>query len=215
MFTGLIEDLGTLNDMEKTAKSAKLTITTKIELKDVAIGDSIAINGVCLTVVKKEADKFTVEVMWETIQKTNLKNLLPGYRVNLERALSLNGRLDGHLVTGHVDGIGTIVRKNKFEIAEVIEIETNQDIIKYLIKKGSISIDGISLTIIDVTDKSFSVSLIPHTKEKTTFGVKSIGDTVNIEVDMLAKYIERLLKNTNHNQVNGVTYEKLFENGFI
>ncbi|KUO52430.1 MAG: riboflavin synthase subunit alpha [Desulfitibacter sp. BRH_c19] len=214
MFTGLIEDLGTLQDLEKGTKSAKLTIITKINLKDVSIGDSIAVNGVCLTVVKKGVDRFTVEVMWETLQKTNLKDSLPGYPVNLERALRLNGRLDGHLVTGHVDGIGTIVRKTVFEIAEVIEIETDKAILKYLIKKGSISIDGISLTIVDVNDKSFSVSLIPHSREKTTLGLKKIGDSVNLEVDMLAKYIERLLNNS-HNQSNGVTYEKLFENGFI
>jgi len=214
MFTGLIEGLGVLREVDKGAKSAKLIINTEINLEEIRIGDSIAVNGVCLTVVKKESQGFTVEVMWETIQKTNFKNLLPGARVNLERALQLGGRLDGHMVSGHVDGIGTIVRKNVFEIAEVIEIETNQEITRYLIKKGSISIDGISLTIVDVLDKGFSVSLIPLTRDKTTLGIKKIGDTVNLEVDMLAKYIERLMNNQ-QNQSKGVTYEKLIENGFL
>lgn len=214
MFTGLVEDLGILHVMEKSAKSAKLTILTKIDLDEVSIGDSIAVNGVCLTVIKKEVNSFTVEVMWETIQKTNFKNLFPGYPVNLERSLQLGGRLDGHIVSGHVDGIGTIVSKSMYEIAELIVIETGKDILKYLIKKGSISIDGISLTIVDVNDKNFSVSLIPHTRGKTTLGLKKIGDSVNLEVDMLAKYIERLINNS-YNPGNSVTYEKLFENGFI
>ncbi|WP_028307401.1 riboflavin synthase [Desulfitibacter alkalitolerans] len=214
MFTGLIEDLGEVREIDRGAKSARLTISTKINLEEVKVGDSIAVNGVCLTVIKKETHGFTVEVMWETIQKTNFKSLLPGTRVNLERALQLGGRLDGHMVSGHVDGVGTIVKKDVFEISEVIEIETNREIIKYLIRKGSVSIDGISLTIVDVLDKSFSVSLIPHTREKTTLGVKKIGDTVNLEVDMLAKYIERLLS-SQQNQDKGVTYQKLIENGFI
>ena len=214
MFTGLIEDLGVLREIDKGAKSAKLTINTEINLDEVKIGDSIAVNGVCLTVVKKESQGFTVEVMWETIQKTNFKNLLPGARVNLERALQMGGRLDGHMVSGHVDGVGTIVRKNVFEITEVIEIETDQEITRYLIKKGSISIDGISLTIVDVLDKGFSVSLIPLTRDKTTLGIKKIGDTVNLEVDMLAKYIEKLMDNQK-SQSKGITYEKLIENGFM
>ncbi|MBS3970311.1 MAG: riboflavin synthase [Clostridia bacterium] len=214
MFTGLIEDLGVVREVDRGAKSARLTINTKINLEEVKVGDSIAVNGVCLTVIKKQNQGFTVEVMWETIQKTNFKNLLPGTRVNLERALQLGGRLDGHMVTGHVDGVGTIVRKDVFEISEVIEVETDREITRYLIQKGSISIDGISLTIVDVLDKSFSVSLIPHTRDKTTLGTKKIGDTVNLEVDMLAKYIERLLSNQQY-QGKGVTYEKLIENGFI
>ena len=214
MFTGLIEDLGMVREIDKGAKSAKLTVNTQINLSEVKIGDSIAVNGVCLTVTRKENQGFTVEVMWETIRKTNFKNLLPGTRVNLERALQLSGRLDGHMVTGHVDGVGTIVRKDVFEIAEVIEFETDREITRYLIKKGSISIDGISLTIVDVSDKSFSVSLIPHTRDKTTLGIKKIGDTVNLEVDMLAKYIERLINNQ-QSQDKGVTYERLIENGFI
>lgn len=214
MFTGLIEDLGVVREVDRGAKSARLTINTKINLEEVKVGDSIAVNGVCLTVIKKQNQGFTVEVMWETIQKTNFKNLLPGTRVNLERALQLGGRLDGHMVTGHVDGVGTIVRKDVFEISEVIEVETDREITRYLIQKGSISIDGISLTIVDVLDKSFSVSLIPHTRGKTTLGVKKIGDTVNLEVDMLAKYIERLINNQQY-QGKGVTYEKLIENGFI
>lgn len=214
MFTGLIEDLGVIREVNSSAKSAKLTINTNIDLKEVNIGDSISVNGVCLTVIKKEKQGFTVEIMWETIQKTNFKNLLPGTKVNLERALQLGGRLDGHLVTGHVDGIGTIVRKDVFEISELIEVETDKEIIRYLIEKGSISIDGISLTIVNVFEKSFSVSLIPHTRDKTTLGIKKIGDTVNIEVDMLAKYIEKFISNQQYHG-KGVTYNKLLENGFI
>ena len=214
MFTGLIEDLGMIREIDKGAKSAKLTINTEINLEEVRIGDSIAVNGVCLTVVKKESQVFTVEVMWETIQKTNFKNLLPGTKVNLERALQLGGRLDGHMVSGHVDGVGIITRKDIFEIAEAIEIEADREITRYLIKKGSISIDGISLTMVDVLNKGFTVSLIPHTRNKTTLGIKKVGDTVNLEVDMLAKYIEKLMNNQ-QDQGKGVTYEKLIENGFM
>lgn len=214
MFTGLVEDLGTLREIKKSAKSARLTINTNINLAEVSIGDSIAVNGVCLTVVNKDARTFTVEVMWETIQKTNFKDLLPGDQVNLERALQLTGRLDGHIVTGHVDGIGTIVRKDIYDIAEVIEISTDRDIVKYLIKKGSISIDGISLTIVDVISTGFTISLIPHTRGKTTLGIKNIGDTVNLEIDMIAKYIERFIGN-NQDENNGITYDKLLQNGYI
>ncbi len=214
MFTGLIEDLGTLQNIKKGAHSAKLTINTSMNLSEVRIGDSIAVNGVCLTVVDLTNNTFTVEVMKETLEKTNLRELTNGQHLNLERALKFGSRLDGHLVTGHVDGIGTIQSKERHEIAEVIYFNTEPSILKYLIKKGSIAIDGISLTIVEVGNDFFSISLIPHTREKTTLGIKDIGDTVNLEVDMFAKYVEKFLSNIN-NSNSSLTYEKLAEYGYI
>ncbi|SHF30721.1 riboflavin synthase alpha chain [Desulforamulus putei DSM 12395] len=163
-------------------------------LEDVKIGDSIAVNGVCLTVTAFGDGVFTADVMAETLAKTNLRDLRPGSKVNLERALRLGDRLGGHLVSGHVDGVGTIAGLEKHDIATLVTIKAPPQVMKYIIKKGSVAIDGTSLTVVDFHQEKFRVSLIPHTAQATVLGSKKIGDTVNLEADILGKYIERLLQ---------------------
>ncbi|MEW6623207.1 MAG: riboflavin synthase [Bacillota bacterium] len=215
MFTGLIEDLGIVQEIKKGAKYARLSIKTRLNLEEMKNGDSISVNGVCLTITEKTNQMFSADVMWETLQKTSFINLTPGAVVNLERAMKLGGRLDGHLVSGHVDGIGIIREKKQHEIAEVFEINADTSLTKYMIKKGSVAVDGISLTLVEVFDDYFVVSIIPHTMKKTTLGSKGYGDVVNIEVDMLAKYVEKFVTRLGSQVTEGVTYEKLLENGFI
>lgn len=192
MFTGIIEELGTLKGIKRGAASAQLTISAGKVLEDVRIGDSIAVNGVCLTVVHLVPQEFTVDVMAETLSKTNLGALNSGDRVNLERALRLGDRLGGHIVSGHIDGVGTITRLEKYDIATLITIRAPREVMRYIIKKGSVAIDGISLTVVDIQADSFQVSLIPHTAHATALGLKKAGATVNLEGDVIGKYIERL-----------------------
>ncbi|WP_066639288.1 riboflavin synthase [Desulfolucanica intricata] len=194
MFTGLIEELGVLQSIRHGADSAQLNIAAKKIIKDVNIGDSIAVNGVCLTVTKFDTRGFTADVMAETLAKTNLGNLKSGDRVNLERALKLGDRLGGHLVSGHIDGVGTIVQKEVHDIAILITVNAQPEVMRYIIKKGSVAIDGTSLTVVDFNSESFRVSIIPHTAHETTLGFKKEGDTVNLEGDVIGKYIERLLQ---------------------
>lgn len=195
-----------------------MLITAPLVVADVKLGDSIAVNGICLTVVDFNAGTFTAEVMAETLAKTNLGDLLPGTKVNLERALRLCDRLGGHLVSGHVDGTGMIIRQTRHDIAIVTEISYPKDIGKYLITKGSIAIDGISLTIIDLTSSAFTVSLIPHTRGITTLGLKKAGDKVNLEADVIAKYLEKLVtkkENNIDNNSGNIEISFLAEHGFI
>ncbi|ACV63112.1 riboflavin synthase, alpha subunit [Desulfofarcimen acetoxidans DSM 771] len=194
MFTGLVEELGVLQSVRHGAASAQLNIAAGKITRGIKIGDSIAVNGVCLTAIKFGGQGFTADVMAETLSKTNLGNLKPGDRVNLERALSLGDRLGGHLVSGHIDGVGIIANKEIQDIAILITIKAPPEVMRYIIKKGSVAIDGTSLTIVDFTDDSFLVSLIPHTAKETTLGFKTPGDTVNLEGDIIGKYIERLLQ---------------------
>ena len=194
MFTGLVEELGILQSVRHGAASAQLNLVAGKVTQDIRIGDSIAVNGVCLTAVKFSSQGFTADVMAETLAKTNLGNLKPGDRVNLERALRLGDRLGGHLVSGHIDGVGTIAAKEIHDIAILITINASPEVMRYIIKKGSVAIDGTSLTVVDFTDDSFQVSLIPHTAKETTLGFKKRGDTVNLEGDIIGKYIERLLQ---------------------
>ncbi len=193
MFTGIVEELGRLRGLKKGSKSALLEIAAREVLQDVKLGDSIAVNGVCLTVTGFTKDWFTADVMAETLGKTNLGSLRPGDRVNLERALRLSDRLGGHLVSGHIDGVGTIIGQQVVDIAVVTEIEAPPQVLKYVVGKGSVAIDGISLTVVEVTSRGFTVSLIPHTAKLTTLGFKKIGDRVNLEGDVIGKYVERLL----------------------
>lgn len=193
MFTGLIEEIGIVQSILKGRKSATIVIKAQKVLDGVQSGDSIATNGVCLTVTDFTGSAFSVDVMPETIRKTNLKNLVSGSKVNLERALRLGDRLGGHLVSGHVDGIGVIKDFKKEDNAIWVSIATSSDVLKYIIHKGSITIDGISLTVAYVDDAIFKVSIIPHTKDLTTLLSKNIGDEVNLECDMIGKYIERFL----------------------
>jgi riboflavin synthase len=221
MFTGLIEEIGRLQSIHKGAKDYQLVIEASAILNDVNIGDSIAVNGVCLTVTTYNETSFVVDVMPETIKATSLHALSPGSKVNLERAMTPQRRFGGHFVSGHVDGTGTITRIRPERNAVYFMIETKPELLKYMVPKGSVAVDGISLTVVDVTDKTFSVSIIPHTLTSTILHTKQVGDLVNLECDMLAKYMERLLDTRlngreykREQSQNQITLHVLKENGF-
>lgn len=193
MFTGLVEEIGVVESIKKSSVSATIIIRAKKVLEDIKLGDSIATNGVCLTVKSFASRSFEVDVMAETMRRSNLADLSAGSKVNLERALRLGDRLGGHIVSGHIDGTGTVKDFKREDNAVWVSIAAPPDILKYVIGKGSIAIDGISLTVAYLDDKSFKVSIIPHTGDETTLLDKNIGDVVNLEVDMIGKYVERLL----------------------
>lgn len=195
MFTGIIEEVGKIKNISKTSSGILLTISADKVLRDCNLGDSIAVNGICLTVTKFDNDSFTVDVMNETVRKTTLYKLAQNSYVNLERAMLVNSRFGGHIVSGHIDGTGTISDIKKDGIAFIYKINTTKEITKYIINKGSITIDGISLTVVSVSDISFTVSIIPHTMTVTNLGKKKIGDMVNLENDCIAKYVEKMLDN--------------------
>lgn len=216
MFTGLIEEIGTIQSILKGTKSAKIVIQAKKVLEKVQLGDSIAVNGVCLTVTDFTSHSFAVDVMAETIGRTNLGDLTAGSKVNLERALRLGDRLGGHLVSGHIDGLGIIRDFKQEDNAVWVSISAPPEILKYIIEKGSIAIDGISLTVAYVDERVFKVSIIPHTKDVTTLLKKSPGDAVNLECDMIGKYIERFLNfKESPTPKTGVDMDFLRENGFL
>ncbi|MDO9573969.1 MAG: riboflavin synthase [Candidatus Contubernalis sp.] len=217
MFTGIVEELGIIQGLELDSANPALVIKAQIILSDLKIGDSISVNGVCLTVVFFDSGSFKVEVMPETLRKTGLYELKRGDRVNLERALALGGRLGGHLVSGHIDGVGTIRKKNRESNALVIEINAPMEIMKYAVPKGSMAIDGISLTIAQVKEDSFTVSLIPHTAENTTLGFKAAGSQVNLEGDMIGKYVEKFIfaRRKEDSPGKGLTLKDLADNGFL
>ena len=193
MFTGLIAELGTVERLAEGSTSCQLTVRAQKILPGVKIGDSIAVNGVCLTVVHLQGNRFTADVMPETVRRTTLRQLQPGDRVNLEKALRPTDGLDGHIVQGHVEGVGTIREIAPEGNALAYRIETPKELLRYIVEKGSVAIDGISLTVTETDDTGFSVSLIPHTAKMTTFGYKSVGDSVNLETDILARYVEKML----------------------
>ncbi len=215
MFTGLVAELGTVVALKPLNRSYNITVKANKVLNNLNIGDSVAVNGACLTVVKISDSDFTADVMPETVKLTNLRHLKSGDKVNLERTLRLCDGLDGHIVSGHVEGVGVIASKKAEGIAEVVTIKTPPELLKYIIKKGSIAIDGISLTVTEVTATSFSVSLIPHTAAETTLGFKKPGDEVNLETDIIGKYVEHLLNFKAPDHKQGLSKAKLFENGFI
>ena len=190
MFSGIIEKLGIVKNID-TGEAPKLAIAARGWLDDISIGDSIAVNGVCLTVTELSSDEFSADVMPETLRKTDLGELNTGDTVNLEKALRVGDRLGGHFVSGHVDRPGTIKSEAEEKNAVILSLRTSPDIMEFIAPKGSVAIDGISLTVVDVFKDGFSVSLIPHTMSVTTLGRKKPGSTVNIEVDMLARYIRR------------------------
>lgn len=194
MFTGIVEEMGAVTAMEKTLAGTRLMILASTVMGDLKLGDSVSVNGTCLTVVTKDERNFSVEVSPETLSVTTLGQLTAGVPVNLERAMKLNERIGGHLVAGHVDGVGTIRNRHQEGNAIFFTIEAPLEILRYCVVKGSITVDGISLTINDVTDKGFSVAIIPHTAKVTTLGLKQPGDTVNLESDLIGKYVERLLQ---------------------
>lgn len=194
MFTGIVEELGRVAAIQALPDNAiRITIEGPTVLSDANLGDSICVNGVCLTVAEQDGDLFTADVMSETINRTTIGDLLTGSQVNLERPVTLATRLGGHLVQGHVDAVGTVSAREHSENWDVVTITPPKDLLKYVVEKGSITIDGTSLTVSAVTDSTFSVSLIPATLEKTTLGIRQIGDRVNLEVDVLAKYVEKLV----------------------
>ncbi|SDC57450.1 MULTISPECIES: riboflavin synthase [unclassified Candidatus Frackibacter] len=217
MFTGIVEELGEVNSIQRGSQSVVLEIKATEVLSDVQVGDSIATNGVCLTVTSFSEDRFTVDVMPETMRKSSLGELKIGDIVNLERALRLQDRLGGHLVSGHIDSIGTIKKKEREDNAVLITISLPQELKRLLVPKGSIAIDGISLTIAELTDDAFTVSLIPHTAEVTTLGAKGVGDIVNLEADLIGKYVERMLnfKDDDNNSKSEVDFDLLQQNGFL
>lgn len=197
MFTGIVEEMGAVTAVEKTLAGTRLTILAATVLGDLKIGDSLSVNGTCLTVVTKNERNFVVEISPETLSVTTLGHLTAGAPVNLERAMKLNERIGGHLVAGHVDGVGTIRSRHQEGNAIFFTIEAPDEILRYCIVKGSITVDGISLTINEVSDRGFSVAIIPHTAKVTTLGLKQVGDTVNLESDLIGKYVERLLQERN------------------
>lgn len=193
MFTGIVEEIGTVVSVNRGVKSADLTLQGKIILEDMHIGDSIAVNGVCLTVTGQNADTFTADVMAETLRRSSLGKLTKGSQVNMERAMAANGRFGGHIVSGHIDGTGEIESFVREDTAVWVTIRTTSKLLKYIIEKGSIAIDGVSLTVAYVDNRCFKVSLIPHTAANTTLLSKKAGDMVNLENDIVGKYIDRLL----------------------
>lgn len=218
MFTGLIEEVGEITSVTRKGNSAQITVRAGKILKDTNLGDSISTNGVCLTVTEKTSNTFTVDVMPETMKRTNLKNFKYGSKVNLERALRVGDRLDGHMVSGHVDGLGKIANYLKEDNAVWITVEADKSLLKYIIEKGSIAIDGTSLTVAYVDDRSFKVSIIPHTGEATTLLDKKIGYEVNLECDMVGKYIEKFMKyeeDKSEESNSNLNEDFLRQNGFM
>ena len=217
MFTGIIEEIGTIKSINSNGISSQLCINANKILEDTKIGDSIAVNGVCLTVTSIKSNSFKADVMAETLRRSNLGSLIPQSKVNLERAMPANGRFGGHIVSGHIDGTGTIVETKPEGNAVWIKINCSSNLLKYIIHKGSITIDGISLTVAKVTDSDFSVSIIPHTAANTTLLQKKSGDVVNLENDVVGKYIEKLLsfqKIDEQKPQSKITEEFLRQNGF-
>lgn len=212
MFTGIIEDTGKVVGIKKDIDSSQLTIVTPKIVSDAKLGDSIAVNGVCLTITHLTSEEMTVDVMPETVKATTIHTLKLGDMVNLERAMSANGRFGGHIVSGHVDGVGTIRSKRPVSNAVYIEIEIPRELIENCIPKGSITIDGTSLTLFQVSSNTVTVSLIPHTYAETILGMKSVGDKVNIETDMLGKYVLHHLRKTDN--TSNISIEFLKQNGF-
>ncbi len=193
MFTGIVEELGEITAVENFPDASRFRLRGPVVTEGAKHGDSIAVNGVCLTVVEHEGDEFTADVMAETLKRSSLGALTVGSRVNLERPTSVGARLGGHIVQGHVDGTGTIVAREPSENWEIVTVSLPAELSRYVVEKGSITVDGVSLTVVDAGPDFFTISLIPTTLALTTLGIKQPGDPVNLEVDIIAKYVERLL----------------------
>lgn len=215
MFTGLIEDLGTLQEIRTGTDQARLTVATGLPMAELTLGESIAINGVCLTVTSFGDGAFCADVSPETLKCTSLGRLTRGSRVNLERALRLSDRLGGHLVTGHVDGLGRIVERRKDGNAWFFKFQTDAAVCAFLVAKGSVTIDGISLTVNEVFEDTFSLAIIPHTLSMTTLQDRKIGEEVNIETDLIGKYVARFLQDGTSGKPQGVTMDILAKHGFL
>ncbi len=193
MFTGIIEEIGTIHHIKKGPNSSVLTIAGNIVFSDLSLGDSVAVNGVCLTVASLTGTSFTADVMHETLKRSSLGSLKRGDLVNLERAMLANGRFGGHIVSGHIDGVGQITKIEKDDNAIIYTIRASPVVIRYIVEKGSIAIDGISLTVVKVSQRDFQVSIIPHTAKASIIGEKTLGSQVNLENDVIGKYVEKLM----------------------
>lgn len=217
MFTGLIEEVGVLSGISKGSKSCILTVQAQTVLEGSRIGDSIAVNGVCLTVTEMGATYFMADVMAETLDRSGLGALGIGSRVNLERAMPADGRFGGHIVSGHIDGTGTIRQIEREDTAVWYTVEASERVLRYIVEKGSVTIDGISLTVAKVSDTDFKVSIIPHTQGVTTLQERKTGDCVNLECDVIGKYVEKMMglsQPQEGKKKSGVTEAFLRENGF-
>lgn len=217
MFTGIIEEIGTVRRIERGAAGARLTIGAKAVLEGTKIGDSIATNGVCLTVVSMTADSFSADVMAESLRRSGLGQLQSGSPVNLERAMAVNGRFGGHIVSGHIDGTGTVASQKREDNAVWVTVHAPAALLRYIVEKGSIAIDGVSLTVAAVDETGFSVSIIPHTGSETILLGKKPGETVNLECDVIGKYVEKLLTPYGKDEgtaKSGITMDFLAQHGF-
>ncbi|GIN93152.1 riboflavin synthase subunit alpha [Siminovitchia terrae] len=214
MFTGIVEEIGKVLRIDRKVKSFTIHIQAKRILEDVQLGDSIAVNGVCLTVTEFSRSSFQADVMPETFHATSLRMLSPGSMVNLERAMAANGRFGGHFVSGHVDGTGSLLSKKRVENALYMTFQIPEEFKVFVVEKGSIAIDGTSLTIFEASGGKITISLVPHTQAETVLANKNIGDSVNIEFDMLGKYIYHMLESRKEVKTE-ITMDKLIENGFI
>lgn len=210
MFTGIVEEKGIIEKVLKGTKSCSVTVMADKVFDDIKPGDSIAVNGVCLTVTEFKKPYFTADVMPETMRRTNLGGLVKGSRVNLERAMQLNGRFGGHIVSGHIDGTGTILTMVREDNAVWIRVGVPNAMTKYIVEKGSVTLDGISLTVADTAPEEFSVSIIPHTAAETTLSERRTGDKINIECDIIGKYVEKMTKR----ESEGITEDFLSKYGF-
>ncbi len=217
MFTGIIEELGTVRRISSSAKGTDIVITAEDVLADLKIGDSIAVNGPCLTVTAIGRESFTAWVMPETLKRTNLLKLSTGSTVNLERAMTLSSRLGGHMVSGHIDAVVAMSGKSSQGDAIILSFEAPEHLLRYIIPKGSVALDGVSLTVIDVDDSSFSAGVIPHTASQTTLGQKEAGSYVNLEVDLIGKYVEKMLAShlEGGKEKTTLTMDLLQEKGYL
>lgn len=200
MFTGIIEEVGVVESLRRGGMNSELVIRAETVLEGTKTGDSIAVNGICLTVTGLKRRSFTADVMNETLRRSSLSKLRAGSRVNLERAMKNDGRFGGHIVSGHVDGIGTITQIKQDGIAVWYRVKSSPEILHYIVEKGSIAIDGISLTVAALSETDFAVSVIPHTAKETILSEKKVGDTVNLENDMIGKYVERFMTHVSYSQ---------------
>ena len=214
MFTGIVEEKGKIKRLDISGSSGKVEIACSRVLEETKMGDSIAVNGICLTVTSMTDSSFTADVMAETVRRSSLSRLGAGSEVNLERAMAADGRFGGHIVSGHIDGTGSIVSMSREENAVWIRIAAEPSILKYIVEKGSICIDGISLTVVSVDSLGFEVSIIPHTLSETTLGSKKSGDAVNLENDIVGKYVERMMTFSDDKEESHLTMEMLKEYGF-
>ena len=216
MFTGIVEETGTLRSLSRGSKSCVIHVQCSTVLEDTRIGDSIAVNGICLTVTSMESGGFTADVMNETLSRSSLAQTRPGDPVNLERAMAANGRLGGHIVSGHIDGTGIIREIRDDDNAVWYTVEAPPEILRYVVEKGSIAIDGISLTVARVDDRSFQVSVIPHTRAVSALSSRRVGSPVNLENDIVGKYVEKLMQPapSESGPASGITMEFLAQHGY-